>query len=1134
MSLNKNISPQSLNQSASAGLPVPLAAQTSLSSLNSSFVPHQPTLLPVASNSVNIPMHHCSSISSLQSAPIAVPSQPINPPENGRSLSYPSTAAYYKEYYVKVMNYLKSRIDAVESSNSSKPNQFQTAPPNGIPSGLPQDNDPWSHAEAVMKGYFHQRGSREFDWASWNNYLSWISRLHPTWYECFCECSRNLGIDWNVMYKKFLESKSLTGDHTPAFDLSKPPPTTTSDPQQAPPPPIKNPFPLMSIPPPTDARVWCEDCDLYLPDQRAFDIHLRAVVHIQNALTKTITQNVSAVLDIPPPQITQTKNPLLPLEPLSLPQNKSFVDISRPNPKVRLRLQHLLDICIQPLIGLNYVIEFQRRNLLDCIYVCDLCNKRAFLPSAVIQHVCSRKHRMTYLKYHYPPLFHLIKLDKSCALVKKRRLASYAQQIESSEGRKRLSIMMEKENSSFKTREGPPRTNLRKLKHSLTAVQEKDKEKDGSEKPSDPLLTSGLGAPESKVKIPEKDEETKPLAIPSSPAVDSKITDKILSDRFENEDIEEGEMLDCSSTSSYVDAVDDDGSQEDENSYLPPYSKQNDQLETGTRCGRGVIFSPSQSSDEDEEESSHELPSFFTSGLESQPGDATSSIQVYLPDFEVGFVSERPQLPAISVEEKESKCDEVSSEFIDEITNEGLLNVQREDSIKSRESSSETKFPPTDSQLAESFQHEVQWALKCVEKAQRKTNHLQFHFTSQPKSTTSSPLLPNPPKLATATTTQNDVSSINPPASTNGESASDIVTRAVRVLLGEFKPPLLSPPKPAPTQPTSTTAAKTPSRTLLQQPPFISTLPTMMTISSKGEGTSEPAKDGSESSPPKLPKVDKLDGVKSLLATPIDALNALLSSGSSTSNQPQGDNQQKQPQQSPILYTTQTSTSTTTTPAPTEIFDGYSFFNRQVEVEQKAKTQEQDVVEKQQEKRQEGDSTSIANKAKKPPLLSHRPRAGTGTTTSATPTRSRLAAFADMYGLNERPFPQPPSTPQQAVPQQQNYSTTQSVLPPQLRSAPTISINPTAAIQQAAAIQASQNAWLAAATASLWQQQQQQPQVPLLSTPGTPLAAANPSLGLNPVAAAAFGGGTLQPNTFMVPPNYFGSGPILRPHQWGP
>ncbi len=84
-------------------------------------------------------------------------------------------------------------------------------------------------------------------------------------------------------------------------DLSRPPPKSASNPDQAPPPPIANPLSLTSVPPPTDPRVWCEDCDQYFATQRAYDIHLRGVCHIQNALTKTITNNASAVLDIPPP-----------------------------------------------------------------------------------------------------------------------------------------------------------------------------------------------------------------------------------------------------------------------------------------------------------------------------------------------------------------------------------------------------------------------------------------------------------------------------------------------------------------------------------------------------------------------------------------------------------------------------------------------------------------------------------------------------------------------------------------------------------------------------------------------------------------------------------------------------------------
>lgn len=104
--------------------------------------------------------------------------------------------------------------------------------------------------------------------------------------------------------------------------------------------------------------------------------------------------------------------------------------------------------------------------------------------------------------------------------------------------------------------------------------------------------------------------------------------------------------------------------------------------------------------------------------------------------------------------------------------------------------------------------------------------------------------------------------SSKPLASTKGESVSDIVTRAVRVLLGEFKPPLLSPPKPSQTQLTSsTTAANTSSRTLLRQPSFIPTLLTMVKTTSSEVGDASKSGDNSENPPPpKRPKVDKLDG----------------------------------------------------------------------------------------------------------------------------------------------------------------------------------------------------------------------------------------------------------------------------------
>lgn len=126
---------------------------------------------------------------------------------------------------------------------------------------------------------------------------------------------------------------------------------------------------------------------------------------------------------------------------------------------------------------------------------------------------------------------------------------------------------------------------------------------------------------------------------------------------FEDEEIEEGEMLDCSSSSSYVDAPDDSNLNEE----LESLSKREDAIGGGGRSGRGVIFSPSSQSSEDEGYD-HELPTFFTAGVESQSEDAMPSILVHLPDFEVGFVSERPKLPDLSLDSPDFISD--SSEFM--------------------------------------------------------------------------------------------------------------------------------------------------------------------------------------------------------------------------------------------------------------------------------------------------------------------------------------------------------------------------------------------------------------------------------------------------------------------------------------
>ena len=70
-----------------------------------------------------------------------------------------------------------------------------------------------------MEGYFRRNGARDWDWISWHNYISWISRSHPDWFQLFSECSKQMGIDWDVMYQTWLASTPKASEQTPVFGM---------------------------------------------------------------------------------------------------------------------------------------------------------------------------------------------------------------------------------------------------------------------------------------------------------------------------------------------------------------------------------------------------------------------------------------------------------------------------------------------------------------------------------------------------------------------------------------------------------------------------------------------------------------------------------------------------------------------------------------------------------------------------------------------------------------------------------------------------------------------------------------------------------------------------------------------------
>ncbi|VDN14886.1 unnamed protein product, partial [Dibothriocephalus latus] len=243
----------------------------------------------------------------------------------------------YTKYYTDVLAYFKTLLNAIEDPPPPTDHKACHAQvtshqaPDSMEHKVPDPNvDPWEHSKTVMDGYFSRLdGSRNWDWASWHNYLSWISRTHPEWFRLFTDCSKQMGINWDEMYQKWLSSQAVVENTQHVFvtislilpfylymllpDTSCPPPIEPPSHIQSmangvpfrPPPSLS--FTSQPPPPipPEDPRIWCEDCDQYFETNRAFDIHFRGVKHIQNALTKTITRNPNIVLDIPTSQTTQ-------------------------------------------------------------------------------------------------------------------------------------------------------------------------------------------------------------------------------------------------------------------------------------------------------------------------------------------------------------------------------------------------------------------------------------------------------------------------------------------------------------------------------------------------------------------------------------------------------------------------------------------------------------------------------------------------------------------------------------------------------------------------------------------------------------------------------------------------------------
>ncbi|KAF1604556.1 hypothetical protein FQV09_0008888, partial [Eudyptes chrysolophus] len=104
-------------------------------------------------------------------------------------------------------------------------------------------------------------------------------------------------------------------------------------------------------------------------------------------------------------------------------------------------LEEQLNTCkdSEPALGLNYIIEYRSKENFPFLYECQLCHCKTGL-SNMFMHVCGSKHRLAYLKQHYPEIAESEEV-KGKGSELNRKVRQVALTIEKKEGRKQIKIM---------------------------------------------------------------------------------------------------------------------------------------------------------------------------------------------------------------------------------------------------------------------------------------------------------------------------------------------------------------------------------------------------------------------------------------------------------------------------------------------------------------------------------------------------------------------------------------------------------------------------------------------------------------------------------------------------------------------
>lgn len=149
-------------------------------------------------------------------------------------------------------------------------------------------------------------------------------------------------------------------------------------------------------------------------------------------------------------------------------------------------LEEQLNTCkdSEPALGLNYIIEYRTKDNVPFLYECQLCYCKTGL-SNMFMHVCGSKHRLAYLRQHYPEIAYSDEVKGRGSELNKR-VRQVGLTIEKKEGRKQIQVvtgaptMRRKWQEFLNADDNPSKAKVQHVDTSLSNAEKSDnKNEDG-------------------------------------------------------------------------------------------------------------------------------------------------------------------------------------------------------------------------------------------------------------------------------------------------------------------------------------------------------------------------------------------------------------------------------------------------------------------------------------------------------------------------------------------------------------------------------------------------------------------------------------------------------------------------------